>query len=440
MSKDKKVLLTTSFIRDYNDLYDWVGTNIKWKIRFSRPRAISYALRFIKHNIPNIEILEYPTLEEYITKLQNGYDVVGFSFYLNEVIEIKKMIELARDAGVKEIWGGNYGVLTDGMEKYFDRIFSGYAEFEIAKALGKKLTTIEHPPLINVLGFHKFKIYRFGTLFTTRGCSFKCAFCQTPTFNPKPTIISIESVEKVLQYYKKVGINTIAIYDENFGLRSKHADEVVELLKKYKLFWACMARADFVAKKVDKWLKNDGRFIATGVGIESINQTSLESANKKFSSDKIINCLKKIKSRGVGILGYYIIGFENETISTIKSDLKRLSALNNEITQLTILTPLPKTKLWYELDDNYGIFEKDYHKYDTKHLVWHHPNISKPDLEATLNWGLGVVNPRRKAFELLYRYLKIMYKNDGVGAFGGLLRSIYYSNKYDSQNISMNKI
>ena len=435
MVAEKKVLLTTSFIRDANDLYDWVGTNIKWKFRFSRPRAISYALKFIKLNIPNIEILEYPTWEEYTTRLEEGWDVVGFSFYLNDVQEIIKMIKYARNKDVKEIWGGNYGVLTDEAEKYFDKIFYGYAEEEIAKALGKKITTIDHPPLINTIGFSNFNIYRFGTLFTTRGCSFKCTFCQTPKFNPKPTNIPLENIEKVLQYYKKVGIKIIAIYDENFGLNPKHADAVVDLLKKYKFFWACMARADFVAKKVDKWLKNDGRFIATGVGIESINQTSLESANKNFGSEKIINCLKKIKSSGVGILGYYIIGFENETLPSIKSDLKRLAKLNNDITQLTILTPLPKTDLWYELDEKYGIFEKDYHKFDTKHLVWHHPNITKEKMEATLDWGLGMVNPRSKAFEMMYKYLNIMYKNDGIGAFGGLLKSIYYSNKFETPGV-----
>jgi len=364
MTSDKKVLLTTSFIRDTNDLFDWVGTNIKWKFRFSRPRAISYALRFIKRNLPSIEILEYPTWEEFTTKLEEGWDIVGFSFYLNEVHEVIKMIKYTRNKDVKEIWGGNYGVLTDEVEKYFDKIFHGYAEYDIAEALGKKIDTIEHPPLINTIGFQNFKIYRFGTLFTTRGCSHKCTFCQTPKFNPKPTNIPLENIEKVLQYYKKVGIKMIGIYDENFGLKSKHSDAVVELLNKYDFFWACMARADYVAKNVDKWVNNGGKFIATGVGIESFNSVSLDSANKKVNSEKLINSLKKIQSRGVGILGYYIIGFENETLPAIKADLKQLAKFNIDVTQLTILTPLPKTDLWYEIDEKYGIFEKDFHKFD----------------------------------------------------------------------------
>jgi radical SAM superfamily enzyme YgiQ (UPF0313 family) len=436
MTRDKKVLLTTSYIRDKNDLFDWVGTNIKWKFRFSRPRAISYALRFIKLNIPSIEILEYPTWDEYTSKLDEGWDIVGYSFYLNDVQNIQKMVNHARDIGIKELWGGNYGVLTDGMEKIFDRIFHGYAEPEIAKALGKKISTIKHPPLINTLGFNNLTVYRFGTLFTSRGCSFKCSFCQTPTFNPKPGNLSLESIDEVLKYYKKIGIKIIAIYDENFGLNPKHADAVVDLLNKYKFFWACMSRADFVAKKVDKWVGNGGRFIAAGVGIESINKISLGSANKKVDSEKLINSLKKIKSRGVGVLGYYIIGFENETLPVIKSDLKQLIKLNNEVTQLTILTPLPKTNLWDELEDKYGIFEKDYTKFDTKHLVWNHPNISKDDMERTLDWGLGLVNPRRKALEMVYKYLNIVYKKDGLGAVGGLMKSIYQSNR--TNNINLN--
>jgi len=33
-------------------------------------------------------------------------DILGFSFYTNEVPKVIKMIEFARKLGIKEIWGG----------------------------------------------------------------------------------------------------------------------------------------------------------------------------------------------------------------------------------------------------------------------------------------------------------------------------------------------
>ena len=314
---------------------------------------------------------------------------------------------------MKELWGGNYGVLTDGMEKKFDRVFYGYSEHEIAKLINYKLETVKHPPLINSIAFKSFKLARFGTIFTTRGCTHKCKFCQTPVFDPRAKIVTIESIEATLKYYKQHNINNIGIFDENFGLVPRHANEVAALLKRYNFTWACMARADFVARNVDTWLKDGGRFVAAGVGIESFNSEILAEQKKRIDAKKLDASIKKIKSRGIGILGYYIIGFPNETKESIKSDLKKLAAMKNEMNQVTIVTPLPKTPLWYELEEKYGIFEKDYSLYDTKHLVWHHPTIKKDELEQLLDWGLRLVNPRSSSWRILFKYLEFKAHDGG---------------------------
>ena len=61
-----------------------------------------------------------------------------------------------------------------------------------------------------------------------------------------------------------------------------------------------------------------------------------------------------------------------------------------DVTQITIVTPHPRTQLWNELDSNYGIFEKDLSKYDTKHLVWSHPECQPGTLEALLKQGFDL--------------------------------------------------
>ena len=352
MTSDKKILITTAYIENKSDHFDWVGSNIKWKFRFSRPRKISYALRFIKQNIPEVEILEFPTWAQYQKALERSWDVVGFSFYLNDVTKVKRMIEYARLKGIPELWGGNYGVLTDGMDELLDRTFIGYAEHEIASILNKRLDQIIHPPIINTVVFGSLSIMRFGVLFTSRGCTHQCKFCQTPSFQPKASVIPLASIERVIKHYHDVGINILGIFDENFGLYRKHANEVVEILNKYNMYWACMARAEYVAKQAYNWTGNGGRFLGAGVGIESLNSDILANMNKKFDEQRITDDLKTIKKYNLGILGYYMIGFENETEQSIKQDLKKLKDMQIDMNQITIMTPLPKTKLWYELEND----------------------------------------------------------------------------------------
>ena len=198
-----------------------------------------------------------------------------------------------------------------------------------------------------------------------------------------------------------------------------------------------MARAEYVAKQTPAWTSNGGRFIGAGVGIESFNSDILAAMNKKFDEDKILSDLKTIKSFNVGIMGYYIIGFPDETEESIKSDLKKLFDMKIDVNQITIVTPLPKTKLWYELDSEYGIFEKDYTKYDTKHLVWNHPKISKERLEGLLDWGLRTSNPRKGFVKMAYRFHKLVHSKEGMRAFTTFPRNLYNTKKFNTGEYKM---
>ena len=46
--------------------------------------------------------------------------------------------------------------------------------------------------------------------------------------------------------------------------------------------------------------------------------------------------------------------------------------------------------MWNELETQYGIFEQDWAKYDTKHLVWSHPHCPPGSLEALLKEGFAL--------------------------------------------------
>ena len=102
-----RILLTTR-CRD-SGLYDYfrenAPRNFRW--RFGMPRRISFGLRFLRQNIPGISILEYPTRAEFILALRQGWDAVGFSFYLEETNSILDMARQARTSGVAQLWAGN---------------------------------------------------------------------------------------------------------------------------------------------------------------------------------------------------------------------------------------------------------------------------------------------------------------------------------------------
>jgi radical SAM superfamily enzyme YgiQ (UPF0313 family) len=380
-----KVLLTTR-CRD-TGIYDYfrenAPRNFRW--RFGMPRTISFGLRFLRQNLPDLEILEYPTHAEFSEQLKKGWDVVGFSFYLEETNDILAMAAEARRAGVGELWAGNYGALTPAIQSHFDHVFSSYSEEAVAQRLGLPLDEIQHPPLVT-----RFKLpggwsLPVGVLFSSRGCSFRCTFCQTTAFAPKPKEISLAALDRVLHFYVKHGVHWVLMLDENFGNLPSHADSVIELLARHKVRWLVQSRVDLFLRNFDNW-QNCGMEGAL-FGIESFHQDILKQMHKNEKVQAAFELSEKLNRAGLYAQGYYIIGLPPETSESIAEDLRTLASLKLDTTQITIVTPHPQTEMWRDLDTNYGIFEKDWSKFDTKHLVWNHPHCAPGVLENLLEQG-----------------------------------------------------
>jgi hypothetical protein len=382
-----RILLTT--VNRDQGLYDYfrenAPTNFRW--RFQMPRQISFGLRFLHQNIPEVEILEYPTLAEYRCALKKGWDAVGFSFYIEESNRILAMADDARGAGVQNLWAGNYGALTPSLRDSFTQVFQGYSEDAVAQAVGRTIDKIEHPPLVTQFCLPGGWPLPIGVLFTTRGCSFTCTFCQTTAFAPKPKAIPLESIERVLRFYVEHGIHYVLILDENFGNIPQQAEAVINLLARHKLHWFVQSRVDLFLRNFDEWLAKglEGALF----GIESFHQEVLKQIHKGEKVEAVMELAARLNRAGKYAQGYYIIGFPSETPESIRGDLKLLASLELDVTQITIVTPHPCTALWTEYESKYGIFEKDWSKFDTKHLVWGHPNCAPGTLESLLEEGFA---------------------------------------------------
>jgi radical SAM superfamily enzyme YgiQ (UPF0313 family) len=380
-----RVLLTT--VSREPRLYDYfrenAPENFRW--RFRMPRRISFGLRFLRQNIPDLEILEYPTRAEFSRVLARGWDAVGFSFYLEETPRILGMAEDARRAGVKQLWAGNYGALTPSVQPHFDKVFTSYAEQAVADLVGRKIESIQHPPLIVEFRLPGGWPLPVGILFTARGCSFTCTFCQTTAFAPRPRPIPLESIERVIRFYADHGVQYVLILDENFGNLPSHAESVIELLARHRIRWLVQSRADLFLRNFDRWTESgmEGALF----GIESFHQDVLKQIRKNEKAGTSQELAGRLNRAKLYAQGYYIIGFPTETEESIREDLKALATMQLDVTQITIVTPHPQTQLWAEVESKYGIVEKDWGKFDTKHLVWGHPQCRPGSLESLLKEG-----------------------------------------------------
>ena len=384
----KRIVFTTSVKipedRSFGNFFEYAMPHPIFKLDFHYPAV---GLRFLKENIPDIEIMEGPSWEDYEAILKEGIDILGISFYTYQIPIVERMIEMARKYRVGEIWGGNYGILTPGIEEKFDRSFKGYAEGDVYETLYKRpfLDPIRHPVMIVKETTPLFPLVqgRMGLLFTHRGCRFRCKFCQTPVFAPQISALPYEEVEKAVREYHKRGVRVMLIIEEDF--KPHQNKRLLELFSELGMVWMAQTRLDYYSGRVGEYVKTG--FIGGLIGIEALSDHNLSFLNKYLTRKKIIETLKEMWEYKLFVQGTYMFGYENENEESIRETIEELINLPLLVCHYFVLTPLPQTELFTYIDKKYGIHKNDWSRFDCFHLVWNHPHITPERMDRLINYA-----------------------------------------------------
>lgn len=367
------------------DVYSWnkrVG-----RVRLEMTFLNHPGLAFLAANVPGVEILEYPTWDEFTDAMREPPDILGISFYINETELALKMARYARECGVREIWGGNYGAYSPEVTAAFDRLITGWGEQQVAAALGRPSPDrLIHPPIYGAMGTNLFPAVSLnGFLYTSRGCPYTCNYCQTPAFYGKAAPVPLETIEPVLQHYRDNGVLTVNVLDENFGIFPTHTKQVIKLFAKYGIRWIPLCRVDLMLRYFDEW--RDHGLFGAHLGVESLNQESLANAHKQLDQNKTVQLLDLCSRHNMIIQAFYIIGFETDTVASIRQDIGRLKELDVDIAQIQVVTPYPRTPLRTEIDKRYGLLSDNLSLYNSRNLVWRHPHIRPEEMREVQEWA-----------------------------------------------------
>jgi radical SAM superfamily enzyme YgiQ (UPF0313 family) len=336
------------------------------------------------------------------------------------------MAAQAREAGVKEVWAGNFGAYSPHVANSFDRVFQGWSENTVSEALGLPAISperLQHPEIYGAIGCNLFpRMILSGILFTSRGCPWTCNFCQTPDFYGKAQQVPLDAIDRILRQYKKRGVTSINILDENFGTFRKHSRDVVDLLHRYGMRWIALTRVDTLLKDFDYWYEHG--FFGAHIGIESLNQDSLIDASKRINQLDSIRLLKNMSRHNMFLQCFYILGFESDTVESIRNDVEVLAKLDIDIVQIQVLTPYPRTEHRTMIENRFGIYDKNLSKYNSRNLVWNHPNITPDQMKSLQLWANKKLTSSRRALRTISKFavfsgkknpnldgLKLLYRN-----------------------------
>ncbi len=194
----------------------------------------------------------------------------------------------------------------------------------------------------------------FTVMVTSKGCPYQCRFCEagrTPHDPRRPDQILAE----IKECYERYGIREIDIFDYEFAVDNDRVRAICEgiIREGLDIIWACRTRIDSVNPEILEVMKKSG-CSRIYYGIESGDQAFLDRMSKGITVEEIKKTIRNTRDVGIRPLGFFLVGSEGETISSIKRTIKFAKSLNLDYVQFSKTTAKPLTRLWTELTEQTG--------------------------------------------------------------------------------------
>ena len=175
-------------------------------------------------------------------------------------------------------------------------------------------------------------------VWSSRGCPFKCIFCVWPAAmtgnDPDGSGVrtvryySAEYMEAYLQWLtRKYPFQSIYFDDDTFNLGNGHVQRMCEVMRKIKLPWSAMCRADTIALETWKLMKESGCF-GVKLGFESGNQFVVDQiVNKHLDLEQAASVVHHVKSLGMTVHGTFTSGLPGETKEQMADTVRFIRSL-----------------------------------------------------------------------------------------------------------------
>ncbi|MAA79087.1 MAG: hypothetical protein CL916_07475 [Deltaproteobacteria bacterium] len=198
------------------------------------------------------------------------------------------------------------------------------------------------------------KYKNFSVFITSRGCPYKCIFCEqgSKDFRARSPKNVVDELELCVNEF---GIRELDFFDSSFTIRKERVIAICDEIKRRKLdiVWAARTRVDCINEDVLKAMRNAG-CSRIYYGIESGNREILHTLKKSTSIELYQEIIRKTKKQGIHTFGYFMIGNPYEDEATIRQTIKMALSLDLDYAQFSKVTPMPATELYTLLLKEHG--------------------------------------------------------------------------------------
>lgn len=310
-------------------------------------------------------------------------DLVGITALTRFAPHAYEIADRFRENGVKVVMGGMHpSALPKEAIKHCDSVVIGEAEGiwtrlinDFEKGRMEKfyrnngfvdLSSI-CPPRHDLYKKERYLFTHF--IQTTRGCPFNCGFCSVTKFFGRT--YRTRPVGAVIREIRNMRTKFVGFSDDNIFGNRIYARKLFSALRYEGVVWLSQASLNITDDPQLLHLAARSGCKGLFVGLESADCESLTQMNKGFlKPQKFKEAIRRLHDEGIGVLGAFVLGNDNEDPSIFKRTLDFAKKIKVDLAQFAILTPYPGTSIYNRLIKEKRIFNFDWTKYDAGNAVY----------------------------------------------------------------------
>jgi radical SAM superfamily enzyme YgiQ (UPF0313 family) len=362
--------------------------------------GISYALLILAALTPKNHEIEL--IDENVERIDfdKEYDLVGITSVTGQIDRAYEIADLFRNKGRLVIMGGiHVTVLPEEAKPHADSVVIGEAEYlwqqilvDAEKKQLKPFYRSDKPVKMKDVPIPRYDLINnrnYSSIFiqATRGCPHDCEFClASNVYGRKYRSKSVEQVLAEIHYiHKSLGKKKLSFSDDNILVKKKFFTELFEKIIPMQLRYYVSSDVSIADDAAFLQLLKRSGCVNIYIGFETVYEEGLKNIDahgwKLRQFKKYRSAIERIQSLGMGVLGAFIIGLDSDDPSIFEKVGDFIIGNHLNESQITILTPLPGSRLYHRLEKEGRLLPLQWSNYSMANLTFVHPNMSKEAIE-----------------------------------------------------------
>jgi radical SAM superfamily enzyme YgiQ (UPF0313 family) len=261
---------------------------------------------------------------------------------------------------------------------------------------------------------------------TGRGCPHACRYCSVTVFHDhsyrhRPLAHVLTELQRVVRDFIFV--------DDNIIADRTYARELFTAMVPLRKRWVSQCSIDIADDAELLRLARAAGCCGLFIGIETTSAENLAAMGKQFNQSRHYpKRLAAIRRAGIGVVAGIIVGMDGDDVRVFEHTLRFLGQTRIDALQLNILTPLPGTPLFADMERAGRMMDCDWSHYDYRHVVFRPARMTPEELQAGADWLYGQFY---RLDRILWRFVRGLFTVGWKPAWLGLKLGLTY--RYDNK-------